>query len=106
MFCFVPLLAMETIIPTPARITTPITIQVVSMFCRKPSFQTAARTPPMSKANPKKYIPAHFMAHLLIGDWLRAYWTLPGRGQFLGAKLENTALLSRGEFRQSDREEP
>jgi hypothetical protein len=36
----------------------------------------------MSKANPKKYIPAHFMAHLLIGDWLRAYWTRPGRGQF------------------------
>jgi hypothetical protein len=70
MFCFVPLLAMETIIPTPARITTPITIQVVSMFCRMPSFQSAARTPPMSKINPRKYIPAHFMAHLLIGERL------------------------------------
>jgi hypothetical protein len=69
-------------IPRPARITTPITIQVVSMFCRMPSFQSAARTPPMSKTNPKKYIPAHFMAHLLIGDWARAYWTFPGCGQF------------------------
>jgi hypothetical protein len=47
-----------------------------------PSFQSAARTPPMSKANPKKYIAAHFMAHLLIGDWLRTHWTLPGLGQF------------------------
>jgi len=36
----------------------------------------------MSKANPKKYIPAHFMAHLLSGDRLRGYWTLLGRGQF------------------------
>src|SRR5688500_2258838 len=82
MFCFVPLLAMETIIPRPARITTPITIQVVSMVCRMPSFQNPARTPPMSKANPKKYLAAHFLAHLLIGDGLLSYWTLPGRGQF------------------------
>src|SRR4051812_17170097 len=65
-FCFVPLLAMETMIPKPARITTPITIQVGSTFCRIPSFHSPARTPPISKANPKKYIPAHFMAHLLI----------------------------------------
>src|SRR5687768_477369 len=82
MFCFVPLLAMETIIPTPARITTPITIQVVSMFCRMPSFQSAARTPPMSKTNPRKYIPAHFMAHLLIGPGpslldVPRPWTVP-----------------------------
>jgi len=62
MFCFAPPLAMAIMMPTPARITTPITIQVVSMFCRMPSFQRAARTPPMNKANPKKYIPAHFIA--------------------------------------------
>src|SRR5688572_25816302 len=97
MFCFVPLLAMEIIIPRPTRITTPITIQVVSMFCRMPSFQSAARTPPMSKANPKKYIPAHFTAHLLIGDWLRAYWTLPGRGQF---HADNMMLTIRVVVRQ------
>src|SRR5690349_12562651 len=75
MFCFDPLLAMETMIPTPARITTPITIQVGSMFCRIPSFQSAARTPPMSKANPKKYIPAHFMAHLLGSAYGEASWS-------------------------------
>src|SRR5690349_2239614 len=69
MFCFEPLLAMEAMIPTPVRITSPITIQLVSMFCRRPSFQSAASTPPMSKANPKKYSPAHFMAHLQIGSW-------------------------------------
>ena len=38
MFCLVPLLEMETMIPRPARITRPITIQLVSMFSRKPSF--------------------------------------------------------------------
>jgi hypothetical protein len=43
-----------------------MTIQLVSMFWRTPSFQSAARTPPISKANPRKYIPAHFMAHLLL----------------------------------------
>src|SRR5690349_11974473 len=75
MFCIEPLLAMETIIPTPARVTTPITIQVGSMFCRIPSFQSAARTPPMSKANPKKYIPAHFMAHLLGSAYSEASWS-------------------------------
>jgi hypothetical protein len=61
MFCFEPLLAIEIMIPRPARITTPITIQLVSMFCRIPSYHNAARTPPMSKTNPKKYRPAHFI---------------------------------------------
>jgi hypothetical protein len=44
MFSLVPLLATETMIPMPTRITTPITIQVVSTFLRAPSFQSAAKT--------------------------------------------------------------
>ena len=50
--------------PRPTRITTPITIQVVSIFCSMPSFQSAASPPPISRTKPKKYIPAHFMVHV------------------------------------------
>src|SRR5262249_22645203 len=67
MFSFVPLLATETMIPTPSRMTTPITIQAGSTCWRMPSFQSAATPPATSRTNPTKYIPAHFMAHLLVG---------------------------------------
>jgi len=54
MFSFEPLLATETMIPMPKTIARPIRIQLVSMFCRTPSFQSAARLPPIRTTNPTR----------------------------------------------------
>jgi hypothetical protein len=43
----------------------PITIQVVSMCCRRPSFQSAAKTPAIRMVKPTKYHSCHFMTYLL-----------------------------------------
>src|SRR5258706_15443870 len=66
MFSLAPLLATEIMIRIPIMIAIPIKAHVVVMPARSPIFQSAARMPPTRKMKPTRYIPAHFMANLLV----------------------------------------
>src|ERR1700730_1422475 len=65
MFSFDPLLLTAIMMPMPSAIATPIKVQVVPMLASTPNFQSAARSPPNSTANPTRYMPAHFTICLL-----------------------------------------